>query len=112
MLQKREFRQVSALILLLLLPACSPTTRSAVTMQDLNDYRVTCDNKPAQMQFLRDQLQASDADSMTNGLIVTNSMGRFAAAMDGTLDDREHRALGYHRTIILQYMRYLKEYCP
>ena len=92
-----------------LLVACSTTSR--MSTEDLRNYRVNCRYKQEQIAFLRSQL-GTQVDRQTDQLLISSTVGTVATMADGTYYERQARAQGWDRALIMSKLRYLESYCP
>ena len=100
-----------ALIVALSLAGCATGTRSIVTLVDLDNYSLDCNHKQDQILFLRDQLQAVEADRGANVAMIGSFPGIARPMGDGSYEDRYKRYIGYHRVVARQKIAYLETYC-
>ena len=93
---------------LLVLGGCSTT--SHVSTAQMNYFKPDCRYKQEQLSFLRSQIDNTH-DRQVNQLLVNSSMGTVTTLLDGTYPERQRRAQGWDRALIMNDIRYLESYC-
>jgi hypothetical protein len=87
---------------------CSTPTRMSV--KDLSEYKIDCDNRYEQHQFLESQKYTND-QRFNLGLQMTSVLGIISNVYRGTADDSSAGMNGEHEAMIKAQQRQLRQRC-
>ena len=97
-------------LIVLAFTGCSTTTRSQMDVVDLNYYRINCDQKEEQLEWLRSQMPTQH-EKLMNGLSMTSMLGWVNSSQSGNF--KEDRAMfnGEQAAIASSLIRKLEDQC-
>lgn len=102
-----------ACVVAIALTGCASTPGTTVTLlplQDLNDYKVDCNNKDQQIEFLRRQI-ASPQFRRNNQIVMNTTGGILYSLADGSYQERKNQAEGWNQAVARRKIHYLETWC-
>jgi hypothetical protein len=85
-------------------------TTNHLTVEELDNYKLDCNRKWEQVEFLQMQLPDRQ-DRWTNALAMTGVSGTLLTMADGTYAERYKSYRGVNTAIIRGKIDYLLKYC-
>lgn len=86
------------------------TTVALMPLQDLDDYKMDCNNKDQQIEFLQRQI-ADPAWRRMNSQIVNTTGGAIFSIADGTYQERKNQAEGWNQAVARRKIYMLQTWC-
>ncbi len=96
------------IIAMLMMAGCTTTAR--MSRQDLVNFKIDCDHRQEQMDFLRSQWP-SEKDMWINTFTVTSLTGVIVTSLDGTEKTRREMVDGYYTSQLRGMMDDIRTTC-
>lgn len=99
-----------SLVLITLLAAGGCTTTARMDYNSVNNFKIDCAHKQAQIDFLRSQ-KPSINEKLINYSIISSSGGFVNSTLDGTYDDRLKMHDDSYQAVINAKIDQIRQYC-
>jgi hypothetical protein len=94
--------------MLVMLGAC--TTQAGMSRHDIDNMKANCANQQEQIAFLQRQYPDKN-EELTNGMILTSSLGLVSSVADGTYTERREMFDGAYSNAVRLKIRQIREQC-
>ena len=95
-------------VILVMLGAC--TTQAGMSRHDIDNMKANCANQQEQIAFLQRQYPDKN-EELTNGMILTSSLGLVSSVADGTYTERREMFDGAYSNAVRLKIQQIREQC-
>lgn len=95
-------------VICIVLGAC--TTQAGMSRHDIDNMKANCANQREQIAFLQRQYPDKNQE-LSNGMIITSSLGLASSIVDGTYTERREMFEGAYTNAVRLKIQQIREQC-